>query len=87
MGFNPTKQYWIGQELHLTCETNGKPSPVVRWSRNGILIMRDNAIPAHGRSVLNWTLQSATDFGIYTCEAENTQGKDSWNFTVNQKGR
>ena len=87
MGSNQSKEYSVGQKTSLTCEAIGNPSPQFRWSRNGVLIMRDSVTPPQGKSILELFLNSTSSFGIYTCQVENSKGKDSYDFTINQIGK
>ena len=68
------------ETLTITCTVESHPSPQISWLKNGLIIedeKKNIVINTHSaRSTLNLVSLDETDFGNYTCEAENKFGKD-----------
>jgi len=68
------------ETLTITCTVESHPSPQISWLKNGEIIEDEKkhiVINTHSaRSTLNLVSLDETDFGNYTCEAENKFGKD-----------
>jgi len=58
-----------GQELNLTCETNGNPAPKVTWAREGAQLPSGDNI--HQGARLPFSSLSRDDSGVYVCTASN----------------
>ena len=71
----------VGNTLFLKCQAEGKPRPLITWSKDGEEV--------HSRSNdTNFVHESATkdDSGIYECTASNSAGSDSYRIEVIIKG-
>lgn len=59
----------IGSKVTLVCTANGGPNNIFSWARSGT--------PVATTSVLNVTIASATDGGLFLCTVSNAAGSDS----------
>lgn len=66
-----------GDLAQLVCVVEGRPTPVVTWSRGGQPVNPDRHLSAHdGRHQHALTISGVVqnDFGNYTCTAKSTLG-------------
>ena len=76
-----------GSSVTLTCVATGDPTPVLRWSRNGVTVTTDGRYQISGNgSVLTVQGVQETDEGEFMCHASNTAGEDSATYTLNVQG-
>ncbi|XP_075981813.1 hemicentin-1-like [Anticarsia gemmatalis] len=67
-----------GQLVQLPCTARGVPTPELTWTHNGDALGDDKYVDGYGlRFVAN-----LTDFGDYTCIAENEHGNTSISYTL-----
>ncbi|XP_071958311.1 uncharacterized protein [Antedon mediterranea] len=71
----------VGEQLAIFCKHTGNPRPVnTTWYKDGV--------PIHSNSMwmtedsLLVTISSKTDYGDYTCEITNSQGKTSRTYAI-----
>lgn len=67
-----------GYESQLTCVVHGNPRPEVQWKRNNEQLKSDNninIINEGSRHILKLLRTRKSDFGNYTCVAENKVGE------------
>lgn len=77
-----------GRSLTLFCDVQAKPQPQIHWFLNGTRI--DDSIAGRapqltfgdGRRFIQIANISLGHRGVYTCEAENTAGKDTIEYKV-----
>ncbi|XP_043925400.1 pro-neuregulin-2, membrane-bound isoform isoform X2 [Protopterus annectens] len=74
-----------GGELSIKCEATGNPKPGYKWFKDGKELKKSKEIKIKGRKSSKLTIHkvSMEHAGEYTCEAENSVGKDSAKVTVN----
>ena len=73
----------------MNCEANGRPSPKVKWYKNGQLMsyMPDGKTPlANDTQVLKFQDVNPKDNGSYRCFVWNRVGNISTTYTVLAKG-
>lgn len=82
----------VGKEAHLTCIVHGEPRPSIRWYKENSELTSNGKIKieskesSHRHTLILRGLESQTDFGNYSCVAENSLGSskcvltdfDSW---------
>ncbi|XP_068732337.1 tyrosine-protein kinase receptor Tie-1-like isoform X4 [Montipora capricornis] len=66
-----TKQSWIGQNVLLSCEADGSPTPSITWKKPDGTELRN--ITSTEKKV-DAQMKADQDFGNYTCEARNVVG-------------
>jgi len=66
----------IGGVASLDCMATGKPVPVVSWYFGGLRLVKGDrcSILANG-TLMRYLVEEGTA-GVYTCRAENPQGRD-----------
>ncbi|KAJ8257449.1 hypothetical protein GJAV_G00185720 [Gymnothorax javanicus] len=68
--------YTLGDQVELTCEAEGIPTPTITWSMNGVLL--SDVDPDPRRSVQGGTLilkdAKLSDSAVFQCEATNKHG-------------
>ena len=62
-----------GYELHLRCQAEGVPTPLLTWRRNGEIVQRRTYDTDFIRGNA-----SRDDEGVYECQASNSVGSDSY---------
>ena len=62
-----------GYELHLRCQAEGAPTPLLTWRRNGEIVQRRTIDTDFMRGNA-----SRDDEGVYECKASNSIGSDSY---------
>ncbi|KAM6170210.1 hemicentin-2 [Rhynchocyon petersi] len=63
----------VGEDLDLNCVAEGDPEPQLSWSKDGV--------PMQGqvsKGSVHFAAISASDAGMYRCEASNSAGVDAW---------
>ncbi|XP_068231428.1 hemicentin-1-like [Palaemon carinicauda] len=73
-----------GQDIDLTCDASGNPTPTVSWYQGTTLVTPDHPhfkILSEGEKIQILAVRE-TDDGIISCFAENPAGRDSVNFTI-----
>lgn len=68
-----------GYESQLTCVVHGHPKPTVQWRKNNDILKSDqnlNIINEGNRHILKIIHTKKSDFGNYTCFAENSIGEE-----------
>ena len=60
-------------ELHLRCQAEGFPTPLLTWRRNGEIVQRRTNDTDFMRRKA-----SRDDEGVYECQASNSVGSDSY---------
>lgn len=74
-----------GETLFVSLQADGHPSTITyNWIKNGVPLLGNFNYIVNG-STLNFTKLLRTDTGAYTCEAFNSEGSTSLNFTLNVK--
>ena len=69
-----------GEPLHLQCSFNGRPTPSVRWLRNGLPYVPNDSriyvenVDGVGKLMISGTTVVEYSGGMYQCRAENTAG-------------
>ncbi|XP_068732282.1 uncharacterized protein [Montipora capricornis] len=66
-----TKQSWIGQNVLLSCEADGSPTPSITWKKPDGTELRK--VTSTEKKV-DAQMKADQDFGNYTCEARNVVG-------------
>nr|XP_015827628.2 hemicentin-1 [Nothobranchius furzeri] len=78
----------VGTEVVLPCETQGSPSPLVTWSRNGHPIPPVTAgftvLPSGSLRITDVRL---IDSKLYTCTAENPAGNVSLSYSLHVQAK
>lgn len=64
----------------MVCQVPGDTLNIYRWTKGDRTILN---VSRDG--VLNLTIFSADDFGLYTCEVINSEGNAIYNITICQK--
>ena len=77
---------WIGHHTEVVCEAHGSPSPTLLWSRNGT-VNESRVSETEVKSTLMITPANRTDFGLYTCTAQNLLGITFVYITVKELGK
>jgi len=70
----------IGDAIAMLCHVPGDTLNIYRWTKEDRMILDDSR-----DGVLNLTIFSADDFGLYTCEVINSEGNAIYNITICQK--
>ncbi|XP_034265503.1 hemicentin-1 isoform X1 [Pantherophis guttatus] len=76
----------LGENIQLSCEASGIPTPVIQWLKDGKPISSDESqriSVAPNGSLLNIFDTLASDGGKYTCVATNPVGEEDRIFSVN----
>ena len=60
--------------VNLTCTTLGGPDNMIVWRRQGMIVSNS--------SVLELTMITGSDGGVYECRVTNDAGSDMYNTTV-----
>ena len=68
LSFSPGSSSWIGQTVHLTCETDGVPDPTITLYRPDSTALTQGTGKTSTKAV---HLTRAEDFGDYRCRADN----------------
>ncbi len=70
------RQVVLGQEVFLRCRAKGYPIPTISWTFDGETIDSDN-VEINDDGALRIKRVSHADAGVYSCEAKNSEGKES----------
>lgn len=62
-------------ETNLRCKAEGDPTPVIKWSKDGVRIQPSSKYIYHPDGSLTVKNIEATDHGSYQCEAINVNGR------------
>lgn len=69
------KQVNVGEEVALECLGYGSPKPIIKWKKNGILIIADDRhIFTAENQLLVIKKTNSDDSGTYECEISNSSG-------------
>ncbi|KAG9348840.1 hypothetical protein JZ751_029157 [Albula glossodonta] len=82
---------WEGNTVNLSCEVRAQPPAVLQWKRDHLTVAMATEGPGNvrvhsteGRSVLEVTPMSDSDFGRYNCTARNNIGTQIQEFILAQ---
>ncbi|KAI1885178.1 hypothetical protein AGOR_G00217510 [Albula goreensis] len=82
---------WEGNTVNLSCEVRAQPPAVLQWKRDHLTVAMATEGPGNvrvhsteGRSVLEVTPMSDSDFGRYNCTARNSIGTQIQEFILAQ---
>ena len=70
----------IGQMISLLCSTPYQASTVYEWSKEEQILSNKSE-----NGLLNVTISSSEDFGLYTCHAISSSGVTSYNISLCQR--
>lgn len=70
----------IGHVITLFCHVPGNKLTVYKWTKGERTLLSDS-----GDGVINVSVSSVADFGVYSCHAINSEGVTSYNISVCQK--
>jgi len=70
----------IGQMISLLCSTPYRASTVYEWSKEEQILSNKSE-----NGLLNVTISSSEDFGLYTCHAISSSGVTSYNISLCQR--
>ena len=70
----------IGHKITLFCHVPGNKLNVYKWTKGDKTILNGSR-----DSVLNVSISSVADFGVYTCHVINSEGHAIYNISVCQK--
>ncbi|XP_026558988.1 hemicentin-1 [Pseudonaja textilis] len=76
----------LGENIQLSCEASGTPTPAIQWLKDGKLITSDESQQislAPNGSLLHIFGALTSDGGKYTCVATNPAGEEDRIFSVN----
>ena len=65
-----------GQSFNLTCMSSGDPTPLITWTKDGIILFNSSRIFI-GSDVIIVSSSVKNDSGLYTCIATNLAGEAS----------
>ena len=88
LNISKTEVYKLNDNVALTCNVMGDPTPSISWTRTNY---SNPLVPSkyqlsnnnHSLTIMNATLKER---GTYICEAKNEYAKDTRNVTVNLEG-
>ena len=88
LNISKTEVYKLNDNVALTCNVMGDPTPSISWTRTNYsnpLVPPKFQLSNNNRSltIMNATLKER---GTYICEAKNVYSKDTRNVTVNLEG-
>ena len=66
-----------GYKLHLKCQAEGAPTPLLTWKKNGEIVQRRTIDTDFMRENA-----SRDDEGVYECQASNSVGSDNYMVVV-----
>lgn len=92
---NATHNVTVTEDLTLTCEVIGSGPPQVTWYRNGDSLSNGGRVSIENEVTGNSTTTSfleiqsitLTDRGQYRCQAEDTDGVNATETTLDVKGK
>ena len=92
---NVTEPFLEGDTINLVCTATGRPSPMIQWYKDGVLLTNDTSsltsvyneeFESSGllftTSILELCSVDADSSGTYSCLALNAAGNDSVEFDV-----
>ena len=65
-----------GQSFNLTCVSSGDPTPLITWTKDGIILLNSSHVFI-GSDVIVVSSSVKNDSGLYTCIAINLAGEAS----------
>ena len=74
-----TRNTHVGELVIMTCDALGGPGNVFMWTRTLEAVVVGNS------SVINITIDSAFDGGVYSCYVSNAAGYEDSSVTINGK--
>nr|XP_042906082.1 Down syndrome cell adhesion molecule-like protein Dscam2 [Parasteatoda tepidariorum] len=92
----PEKTVQPGRYVSLTCIASGHPEPQIKWTldgiwslstRHGVLISSYQTSNGDVVSSVNFTSVDVADSGVYSCEASNDAGTESYSKRLNVFGQ
>ncbi|PIO72952.1 immunoglobulin I-set domain protein [Teladorsagia circumcincta] len=68
-----------GEQIMLSCEVDGNPSPLIEWLHNGERVTDPRLVTSFsgGKAALTISEAGADDVGEYVCRASNSAGQES----------
>ena len=92
---NVTEPFVEGDTVQLVCTATGRPSPMIQWYKDGVLLTNDSLSLTSiydeefesnnllfSSSILELCSVGADSEGTYSCQALNTAGNDSVEFDI-----
>ena len=79
MAMPPTFNTQLGVVVTLTCEASGGPGNAFMWTK----FLEDEVVA--NSSVINISVITAFDGGVYSCNVSNVAGYEEANVTINGK--
>lgn len=76
-----TRQVAESEVAVLECDSQGEPTPLITWQRNGVLVETGDRYIVDDK-VLKIIDTRSSDSGIYVCVATNEAGNDQQAFTL-----
>ena len=70
----------VGDVITMLCHVPGETPNIYRWTKDNRTIINDSK-----DGVLNLTVSSADDFGLYSCHVINSEGNAIYNITICQR--
>lgn len=75
------------EEVTLTCEFDGFPTPKVKFVKDGIELNTSDVTSKSGFASYKFRVRSLSDFGFYSCVATNSRGKKTYYMEVYERGK
>lgn len=75
------------EEVTLTCEFDGFPTPKVKFVKDGIELNTSDVTSRSGFASYKFRVRSLSDFGFYSCVATNSRGKKTYYMEVYERGK
>ncbi len=66
----------VGDQVSLTCVTQGDPKPLITWVKDDIRVTNGNRFVLHASGELSIKEIGKNDEGNYQCVAKNDVGSD-----------
>ena len=79
----------VGETLVVSCSADGRPTPVISWTRNNMSLRSSESENIHisnGGQRLTITNFTQSNNSFYSCMASNDIGNDTRSFQINHIG-